>query len=123
MILLKHKVFRFQLANTVLRCRVLKLGLPSYKGVRYHLNEQKLAFSINSGASQDDLKVFSNPTLSRTIAGRCIDGEANTRECHPITRKVLLDILQLSMQQLAGELHYMLPFALLIALLLQNTCE
>ena len=51
---------------------------------------------VDIGTTQDELKLFSHPTLFRTIAGiRRMNGEANTRERRPITRQVLLRILPL----------------------------
>lgn len=54
------------------------------------------SFQVDVGATQDELKMFSHPTLFQTLAGiRRMNGEANTRERRPITRQILLRIVPL----------------------------
>lgn len=54
------------------------------------------SFQVDIGATQDELKTFSHPTLFRSIAGiRRMNGEENTRERRPIMQQVLLRILPL----------------------------
>ena len=76
---------------------IAELGIRYLKAktIKSYLAAVRL-FLVDIGATQDELKMFSHPTLFRTIADiRRMNGEANIRERRSITRQVLLRILPL----------------------------
>ena len=76
---------------------IAELGIRYLKAktIKSYLAAVRL-FLVDIGATQDELKMFSHPTLFRTIAGIWrMNGEANTRERRHITRQVFLRILPL----------------------------
>ena len=82
----------FNLARWIAELRIRNLKA---KTIKSYLATVCLS-QVDIGTTQDELKMFSHPTLFRTIAGiRRMNGEANTRERCPITRQVLLRMLLL----------------------------
>ena len=80
-----------------LACWIAELGIRNLKAktIKSYLAAVR-SFQVDIGATQDELKMFSYPTLFCIITRiRRMNGGANTPERRPITRQVLLRILPL----------------------------
>lgn len=76
---------------------IAELGVQNLKikTIKFYLVTVRSS-QIDISTIHNELKMFSHLTLFHTIAGiRHMNGEANTRERHPITRQVLLCIFLL----------------------------